>query len=433
MTHDSIQLPATATALRQSNDLPSATTLAWAQVSLPNRIARVCALRHVLAADPQPWIDAIQVPFRNGAEETLAAEIIPLADACRFLENIAPRLLRPRRLGRRGRPLWLLGVDAEIHREPLGTVLIIGPGNYPLMIPGIGAVQALVAGNRVLLKPAPGTRPVLKLLAESLHRLGVPRDACIVLDESPEVIKPLLGEVNKVILTGSAETGRTVARDLAPHLLPSVMELSGRDSAIVLADADVDLAARCLRFGLAFNGSNSCIAPRRIFVDASIADELIAKVPGIENIVRMRSVVEAIDATNRHPYRLGASIFGSITQARAVAAQLNVGSVVINDLIVPTADPRLPFGGRGESGFGVTRGAEGLLEMTAVKTISTRRRGPRLHLMPANANTPLILAGQLAASHSKTLAGRIVGLFRLIGAARRHRDSRSISAKDSLQ
>ncbi len=429
MTHGTVQLRASDAALQQRDEAADAIAPGWAQVPLKERISRVCALRHILADDPQPWIDAIRLPFRTSAEETLAAEIIPLADACRFLARAAPRALRPQYLGRRGRPFWLLGVDAEIRHEPLGTILIIGPVNYPLMIPGIGAIQALVAGNRVLLKPAPGTRPVLMLLAETLHGVGVPREACIVLDESPEAIEPWLGEIDKVILTGSAETGRAVARTLAPHLIPSVMELSGCDSAIVLADADVDLAARCLRFGLELNGGNSCIAPRRLFVDASIADRLLSQVDGFESIVRT-CAVEAIEQTNAHPYRLGASIFGSLESARQVAAQLDVGSIVINDLIVPTADPRLPFGGRGQSGFGVTRGAEGLLEMTTLKTISTRRRGPRLHLMPPNGNTPAILAGQLAASHGRTIGSRLAGLLRLIRAARRHRDSQTTAAKD---
>jgi delta 1-pyrroline-5-carboxylate dehydrogenase len=143
----------------------------------------------------------------------------------------------------------------------------------------------------------------------------------------------------------------------------------------------------------------------------------------------MRNVEEAIAATNNHPYRLGASIFGSIALAREVAARLDVGSVVINDLIVPTADSRLPFGGRGESGFGTTRGSEGLLEMTAIKTVSIRRHGPRPHLMPANEHTCEILAGQLAASHARTLAARIAGLLKLTRAGRRHHASAAM--KDS--
>ncbi len=97
-------------------------------------------------------------------------------------------------------------------------------------------------------------------------------------------------------------------------------------------------------------------------------------------LVPVESVPAALEAAASCRYALGASIFGPVGQATALAAQVRAGSVCINDLIVPTADPRLPFGGRGRSGFGLTRGAEGLLEMTVAKTISTRRFGMRPHL-----------------------------------------------------
>ena len=88
--------------------------------------------------------------------------MLPLAEACRFLEREAEAILAPRRPGRRALPLWLSRVRREIRREPLGVVLIIGPGNYPLLLPGVQLIQALAAGNAVLLKPASAAlRPLL--------------------------------------------------------------------------------------------------------------------------------------------------------------------------------------------------------------------------------------------------------------------------------
>ena len=99
-------------------------------------------------------------------------------------------------------------------------------------------------------------------------------------------------------------------------------------------------------------------------------------------LVPVTDMEQALDALSACPYALGAAIFGPERAARALAPRIPAGSVCINDLIVPTADPRLPFGGRGRSGFGVTRGAEGLLEMTVIKTVSTRRGRFRPHLAP---------------------------------------------------
>ncbi len=81
----------------------------------------------------------------------------------------------------------------------------------------------------------------------------------------------------------------------------------------------------------------------------------------------------AIAAHAACPYALTAAIFGPESEARTLASRLPVGTVLINDLIVSTADPRVSFGGRKSSGFGVTRGREGLLEMTALKTIVAQR------------------------------------------------------------
>ena len=83
---------------------------------------------------------------------------------------------------------------------------------------------------------------------------------------------------------------------------------------------------------------------------------------------------EAVFRANDCPFALAASIFTrDESAARLLAARINAGVVTINDLIIPTADARLPFGGRGRSGFGVTRGAEGLLELTAPKVVTVSR------------------------------------------------------------
>ena len=94
------------------------------------------------------------------------------------------------------------------------------------------------------------------------------------------------------------------------------------------------------------------------------------------------------------------------------------GVVTINDVIVPTADPRVPFGGRGHSGFGVTRGAEGLLEMTAPKALLSVRRGRR-HLDAPSAHDRSLLAGYLRAAHGNGIRSRAAGIFQLFGAVRR--------------
>jgi hypothetical protein len=109
--------------------------------------------------------------------------------------------------------------------------------------------------------------------------------------------------------------------------------------------------------------------------------------------------------------------------------RIRAGAVTINDLIVPTADPRLPFGGRGESGYGVTRGAEGLLELTAIKTVSIRRGRRRPHYEPRTAIDQTVFHQYLRAAHGGGWVGRIRACASLCAAlGRRVRTVRQMAA-----
>jgi acyl-CoA reductase-like NAD-dependent aldehyde dehydrogenase len=382
------------------------------------------ALRHRIASAGAELANAVASPNRTPAEK-LASEVIPLADAIRFLERDAPRVLRPKRYGRRGRPLWLGPVDLEVWREPFGVVLIVSPSNYPLLLAGVQAVQALAAGNAVLVKPAPGHSAPLRMLRALLD----PEPGLFeVLDEDVSSVDAAVrAGVDKVIFTGSAENGAAVLSNLAPHLVPATLELSGHDAVFVCDDADLDLVARSVAYGLALNGGTTCIAPHRVFVPRAMAADLEqrlaalvnfaggdARAPAAVSIVPVADVEQALALDAECPYALGASIFGSRQAAARVAARVNAGCVVINDVIVPTADPRLPFGGRGRSGFGVTRGAEGLLEMTRVKAVSTRTGSFRPHLAPPHALDVELFRHYLAAAHGGSIGARARGAFDVI-------------------
>jgi acyl-CoA reductase-like NAD-dependent aldehyde dehydrogenase len=140
----------------------------------------------------------------------------------------------------------------------------------------------------------------------------------------------------------------------------------------------------------------------------------------ILSLVPVAGEDEAVAAANACPYALGASVFGPEAPALRVADRLDVGCVQIGDVIAPTGDPRLPFGGRRASGFGVTRGAEGLLEMTAIKTVSIRRGRHLQHLEPMRPGDEALFLGYLRAGHARSLRARASGLISMcIAAVRR--------------
>ncbi len=461
----------------------------WATILLARRLGRIRELRRLIAENAASLAQASASARNRPAVESLLAEVLPLAEACRFLEREAGRILRPRRFGRRGLPLWLAGVRSEIHRDPFGVVLIIGPGNYPLLLPGVQLIQALVAGNAVLLKPGVGGMAAAQSLCELIVRAGFDPELVAVLPESAARLA-IEAHPDKVIFTGSAATGEIILGQLAEEIIPATMELSGCDAVIVRDDADMDLVLRALVFGLTLNNGATCMAPKRLFISAAKATELegrlvhalqsggrmfsaspsanlrplvkdalahgahlIAGEIRVDGTARLPLVLggvspsakllhadvfstvlalvtvaddhEAVLRANDGPYALGASIFSrDESAAGALAARIQAGSVCINDLIVPTADARLPFGGRGRSGFGSTRGAEGLLELTTPKVVSISRGKFRPAFDPPQPGDEQMFQSYLKLTHGRGWENRwraLVSLVRTI--ARRKKSS----------
>ncbi len=383
----------------------SAPSGATNQAGRARRGAPTIALRQVRARIAERAEELARLTGLPHAE-ALVSQVLPLAEACRFLELEADRILAPQRLPASGRPFWLRDVEIEVRREPFGTVLIIAPGNNHLFLPAVHTLQALVAGNSVLWKPAPGGQAA----AEAFARI-VETDRLRVLDEAIETAD--LG-ADLVVFTGSAETGEKVASQLASNLTPSIMELSGEDAVFVRADADLDLVVKAIQFGTRLGNGAVCMRPRRVFAHESVASRLRPQLGDLE-LVAVESDEEALRLAAQNPFALGASVFGREPGATALARRVRAGAVTVNDIIVPTADPRFPFGGRGRSGFGVTRGAEGLLAMTQLKAMAVRRGKARPHLNPAGANDAEMFTQYLRAAHGGTISERgraVVGFIR---------------------
>jgi aldehyde dehydrogenase (NAD+) len=133
----------------------------------------------------------------------------------------------------------------------------------------------------------------------------------------------------------------------------------------------------------------------------------------VVSLITVQDWVEAVAADRQCPYALCASIFGNSDEAEQRLSQVDAGCIIINDVIAPTADPRVPFSGRGESGYGVTRGAEGLLEMTRLKAIVIRRGSWVPHLDPPHPTDAEILSGLFKFQHGGSWKRRWEGIKQL--------------------
>src|SRR5439155_12406193 len=181
----------------------------WSRRPVRERLRPVRAFRHLLVEACDELGDAVQGEVGRSPDEVLGGDVLPLADACRFLEREAGRLLRPRKVRLRSRPLWLFGQRDTVHRRPHGVVAIIGTWNYPLFLNGVQIVQALAAGNGVVWKPSEVSTASAPLLHRLLLRAGFPADLVQTLPATRAAGAALVeADVDHVVFTGSAATGR---------------------------------------------------------------------------------------------------------------------------------------------------------------------------------------------------------------------------------
>jgi acyl-CoA reductase-like NAD-dependent aldehyde dehydrogenase len=407
----------------------------WSSLSLRQRLAIIPPLRVAIAEHADSLAQLTAQPNDRPEIEKLTSEVIPLLDAFRFLERNAARVLRDEKFGARGRPLWLRGHSFVVERRPFGIILIVSPGNYPLFLPGVQLLQAVVAGNAVLLKPAEGCSAPVRWLVERLVReRRIDRDLVQILAETPASAQQAVrAGVDKVVFTGSSENGRDFLALLAQHATPGVFELSGNDFVVVRHDADLERAAKAIAFGRKLNAGQTCMAPQIVFVQEQARIGLTSRLHklGLAD-VKVRAFADdhaAVLLARENPFGLGASIFSADEQAAgALARQLPTGFVTINDLIAPTADPRWAFGGIRESGFGTTRGAEGLRELTYPHVIAVRRSRSLPHLEETKLGDEKIISAYIKIAYGH---GRLKALGAFLRAARKRRVAAEVSSANA--
>src|SRR5260370_8185142 len=161
--------------------------------------------------------------------------------------------------------------------EPLGVIGIIRSWNYPLAIPLSQIIPAVAAGNAVVCKTSDFT-PLCGALIEKLFAdAGFPKDLVTVVQGGAEIGQALIDTaLEKVVFTGSVATGRRVAEACARKLIPSVLELGGKDAMIVLGDADLDVASSAAVWGSYTNCGQVCLSVERLFAEQSISEKFAA-------------------------------------------------------------------------------------------------------------------------------------------------------------
>jgi len=165
-----------------------------------------------------------------------------------------------------------------LHRDPLGVVAVITPWNFPVMMPHILALPALMAGNTVVLKPSEETPLVAQAWADALS-VALPPYVFAVLHGDEEQGRALVqADVNLIAFTGSRAAGAQIQTAAGPQLKRVLLELGGKDPMVVLADADVEEAAQFAVRNSFRNAGQVCVSTERIYVATPIAAQFEERV-----------------------------------------------------------------------------------------------------------------------------------------------------------
>lgn len=198
-------------------------------------------------------------------------EIEKCAWTCDFYADAAPAWLADQTVASNA-------AHSAVVYDPLGLVLAVMPWNYPFWQFFRFAAPALAAGNGIVLKHAANVSGCALAIAALLRRADCPEGLVQVLLIEPDLVAPLIADprIAAVTLTGSTEVGSIVASQAGRALKKQVLELGGSDPFIVLADADLDLAAEVAVKARFVNNGQSCVNAKRFIVEDAVADRFVA-------------------------------------------------------------------------------------------------------------------------------------------------------------
>ena len=339
-------------------------------------------------------------------------------------------------------PITIFKATSYTIREPLGTVLIMSPWNYPFQLTMVPLAGAIAGGNTAIVKPSRYSKATSRLMKEIIESI-FPKEYVAAFEGGHETNTALLeGRYDMIFFTGSPNVGKIVAAKAAETLTPTVLELGGKSPVFIDESADIKLTARRLAWGKFLNAGQTCVAPDYVLADKKIVKPLLEALeketrkmfsssplssPDLPKIInerhfeRIRGLIggsrtafggecdkdtQKIEPTVLYPVReedpvMQEEIFGPVlpileyesldeaidfvrgrekplalyvfSRSRKNISRIHAlcafGGGCVNDAVIHLSNPRLPFGGVGNSGMGSYHGRRSLETFTHQKSI----------------------------------------------------------------
>lgn len=244
----------------------------WRALSVGKRAGYLRRLKEILYERREEIAALITQEAGKPVFEALAAEVLVVLDTLEYFARHAQRFLAPRAVPHHHPAMKLK--RGRLEYEPHGVVGIIAPSNYPFSIPMGEVIPALVAGNTLVLKPSEFTPQIGLAIQSLLTAAELPPGVATVLLGDGQTGRALVSaNIQKLVFTGSVATGKRIQAAAAERLLPTLLELGGKDAMIVCADADLDAASSGAVWGAFTNAGQACLSVERLYIAREIAQE----------------------------------------------------------------------------------------------------------------------------------------------------------------
>jgi acyl-CoA reductase-like NAD-dependent aldehyde dehydrogenase len=258
------QLAAECTRLREAQ-------IDWSQGGLEQRIEALQQWKQALLSNKDELTKALV-----GDTGRLSVSVLEIDSFISGIDRwcrLAPELLAKE--DEKGTAIPFIRLQQEFMPYPL--VGVISPWNFPLLLSTIDTIPALLAGCAVIVKPSEIAPRFIQPLMETIASVPKLRDILAYVEGAGDTGAALIENVDLVCFTGSVATGRKVAEAAARQFIPTFLELGGKDPAIALASADIELATSAILWGSVVSTGQSCLSIERIYVAESIFDNFVEK------------------------------------------------------------------------------------------------------------------------------------------------------------
>ncbi len=236
------------------------------------RIKMLKLLHKNIVEMKQEISDALYADLNKSSTESYMTEIGLVLDEISYMIKHCKQFSRPEKVST---PFSNFHAKSYRLPSPYGSVLIISPWNYPFMLAVEPLVDAISAGNSVVLRPSSSSKHTTEVIDKLITKTFAPEQAFVVIGSHEDCNALLDQKFDYIFYTGSTNVGKMIMQKANEHFTPYTLEMGGKSPCVIDETANIELSAKRIVFGKLLNAGQTCVAPDYIYCAKSIKDKLI--------------------------------------------------------------------------------------------------------------------------------------------------------------